>query len=178
MTWQFTGSRSDLVMELADAGHIKFNGWPKSQQLKPTIFDSANLIQRIENTKCTWTACQQADSKDLFASDMLSERKPLLTDRVNQSPNQRHGSVRYYSSPTPTVGITLVIPEEDYISILKLFEIVMHSDSVSYHLSLDFIGFSSTLNPSGNPTEAEFISGEPIAIGGFLLSISSPTKHA
>jgi hypothetical protein len=176
MTWKFSGNRSDFVIELSDEGHMLFHGWPKSQDIRPTVITSVAAIRRIESAKCIWTLCLPSDFKEIFSADMLSKRNPLLAERIKKAPERRHGSIKFFDAPVASVGLTLVAAHSDYQTITRLFELVTLSDSIFYHLSVNFIGFPVAPGSTGDPTEVEFLSGDPLAIDGFSLSIGKNAK--
>jgi hypothetical protein len=176
MTWKLIGRRTDLKIALSDTGSAMFHGWPESQIVRPTVVTSIAAIRRIEKATSTWTICLATDSKEIFAADMLSPRKPSLAERVKQLPNQRHGSITFFTEPVDTVALTLVASPADYGTITNLMKIVAQADSFAYELSVDFIGFPVTPSSTGNPTESEFLSGVPLPIEQFSLAINARAK--
>ncbi len=70
--------------------------------------------------------------------------------------------IKFYEHSHDAVTFTIVLPEVMFGHIRHLLELVLHSESLQYLITVDFLGFRVQHAQTATPTWQEFIAGKPL----------------
>ncbi|MGP1609391.1 MAG: hypothetical protein ACTS5G_01700 [Burkholderiales bacterium] len=178
MSWFVTGNRAGTVLAVSDSGTPICHGQGHHEPEPVGLNDygtSINypLLRRLQKAECAWTIALPSE-----APDRIDGNDEGLIERMQNSPEQSHGMIKFFPDPTDLVGIVAVIPEPAFSHIRRLMELVLLSESLSYAITIDFLGFRVPHAATDTPTWEEFIDGKPYFFNEISVALSANKNDA
>ena len=173
MTWFLKGSRSDIRMDVSEAGHTSWHGWG-AHECAPAGVDTGgadidfDVLKRINKSKCGWSILSVSDEDDQIDGDDAG-----LLRRVRESPERSHGMISYSEDGGDASSfVTIATPEAQFKRLRRAFELVLMNRSLQFGCSLEFFGLPTRGGGRLLPTWAEFAHGKPYFFNDVSLWIA------
>ena len=173
MSWFITGSRAGIVLAVSDSGNPICHGQGQHEPKPVGLNDYGRninypLLQRLQRAECSWTIALPSE-----APVHIDGNGDGLIGRIQEAPEKSHGMIKFFPDPTDLVGIVAVIPEPAFSHIRRLMELVLLCESLSYSITVDFLGFRVPHATTETPTWEEFVDGKPYFFNDVSVALSA-----
>ena len=157
--WEITGNRNDITLITDVTGKLSFTGAGK-QDCRPIECypwmseDELSVYSRVREADCQWHISTEINPVEYIVQGMEE-----LADRVKSNPERSHIHVRFYDKSS--ISFKMVVPESTFSNIRWMIEQILKSETLQYHIILDFVAFAGENVKIRIPTWEEFASGRP-----------------
>ena len=135
MSWSIVGNGSALSIHANERGLTSLSGTALSHEPRPTGGDvNPDFYSEMSMIECVWSILSSAE-----IDEELSLYSDELLKIVREEPNISHGVINYFETE-PSIGITIVFPDEHIQEIVNLFREVLVNKDLQYVIGIKFTG--------------------------------------